>query len=38
MKQPLISVLNDKVNPAQLKRPRPFTLVSSTPTVANKRH
>jgi hypothetical protein len=29
LKQPLISVLNDKVNPAQLNRHRPFTLVSS---------
>jgi hypothetical protein len=29
MKQPLITVLQDRVNPAQLKRPHPFKLVSS---------
>ncbi|QGQ95969.1 Z-ring formation inhibitor MciZ [Paenibacillus psychroresistens] len=29
LKQPLVSVLQDRVNPAQLKRPYPFTLVSS---------
>jgi hypothetical protein len=29
MKQPLISVLKDRVNPSQLKSPHSFTLVSS---------
>jgi hypothetical protein len=29
MNQPLSSVLNDRVNPSQLKRPHPFKLVSS---------